>query len=97
MALDAGTFRMNDLDAGTALEAERDERLEAIAEQTREIRDLLRSLISMLLPKDEGSSEKFEDLIAALVAQQRNMLILLRQIQEKVELTVEQTAPPSAG
>ncbi len=88
---------MNDLDAGTALTQERDDKLDAIAEQTREIRDLLRSLISMLLPKDEGASEKFEDLIVALVVQQRDMVILLRQIQEKVELTVEQTARPSAG
>jgi hypothetical protein len=86
---------MNDLGTGTALEAARDDKLDAIAEQTREIRDLLRSLITMLLPKDEGSGEKFEDLIAAMVTQQRDIIILLRKIQENVELTVEQTTPTS--
>jgi hypothetical protein len=60
--------------------AARDEDLAVIREQTRETLALLRQLIEMLLPKGDPDAPKLEDLIAALVAQQREMLLLLKHL-----------------
>jgi len=57
------------------------EDLTVIREQTREILELVRSLVGMLLPKDDDEGPKLEDLIAALIAQQRDILVATRQIQ----------------
>ena len=54
--------------------------LTIIREQTRECLELLRALVSLLVNKPEREGPTLEDLIAALVAQQRDALILLRQI-----------------
>jgi len=67
------------------------EDLVAIREQTREILELVRSLVSLLLPKDSGDGPKLEDLIAALVAQQRDMLIAIRQIQADLLVLLERS------
>jgi hypothetical protein len=58
----------------------RDDDLAIIREQTRETLALLRQLIEMLLPKGDPDAPKLEDLIAALVAQQREMLLILKQL-----------------
>jgi signal transduction histidine kinase len=57
------------------------EDLTVIREQTRETLELVRSLVGMLLPKDDDDGPKLEDLIAALIAQQRDILVATRQIQ----------------
>ena len=61
------------------------EELTVIREQTREILELVRSLVSLLLPKDDGDGPKLEDLIAALIAQQRDILVATRQIQSDIQ------------
>jgi hypothetical protein len=67
------------------------EDLVAIREQTRETLELVRSLVSLLLPKDSGDGPKLEDLIAALVAQQRDMLVAIRQIQADLVVLLERS------
>jgi hypothetical protein len=67
------------------------EDLVAIREQTREILELVRSLVSLLLPKDSGDGPKLEDLIAALVAQQRDILVAIRQIQADLLVLLERS------
>lgn len=54
--------------------------LAVIREQTRECLELLRALVGLLVNKPEREGPTLEDLIAALIAQQRDALVLLRQI-----------------
>lgn len=54
--------------------------LVVIRDQTREILDLLRSLVALMLPKEGGDGPKLEDLIAALVAQQREILVGIQRV-----------------
>ncbi len=54
--------------------------LAVIREQTRESLELLRALVGLLVNKPEREGPTLEDLIAALIAQQRDALVLLRQI-----------------
>jgi hypothetical protein len=61
------------------------EDLTVIREQTREILELVRNLVGLLLPKDDGDGPKLEDLIAALIAQQRDILVATRQIQSDIQ------------
>jgi hypothetical protein len=58
----------------------RESDLATIREQTRECLDLVRALVGLLINKPEREGPTLEDLIAALVAQQRDGLVLLRQI-----------------
>jgi hypothetical protein len=52
-----------------------------LREESREQLELLRTLVRLLLPKGDGDGPKLEDLIAALVAQQRDILLAIRQVQ----------------
>lgn len=61
------------------------EDLTVIREQTRETLELVRNLVGLLLPKDDGDGPKLEDLIAALIAQQRDILVATRQIQSDIQ------------
>ena len=62
-----------------------DDRLAAIEHHTRESLELLRSLVALLLAKEAGhDGPRLEDLIAALVTQQRDMLATLRLLQTDV-------------
>ena len=54
--------------------------LTIIREQTRECLELLRALVALLVNKPEREGPTLEDLIAVLIAQQRDALIFLRQI-----------------
>jgi len=54
--------------------------LTIIREQTRECLELLRALVDLLVNKPEREGPTLEDLIAVLIAQQRDALVLLRQI-----------------
>lgn len=54
--------------------------LTIIREQTRECLELLRALVALLVNKPEREGPTLEDLIAVLIAQQRDALIILRQI-----------------
>jgi len=57
------------------------EDLTVVREQTRETLELVRSLVGMLLPKDDGDGPKLEEVIAAVAALLRDVLIATRQIQ----------------
>ena len=62
-----------------------DGRLAVIAHDTSESLELLRSLVALLLAKEAGhDGPRLEDLIGALVAQQRDMLAALRLLQADV-------------
>ena len=63
----------------------RDE-IAVIVDQTRETLELVRSLVALLLQKqgDDGRP-RLEELIAALVAQQRTILVCIRQIQADID------------
>jgi hypothetical protein len=54
--------------------------LAIVRQQTRECLELLRALVGLLLNKPEREGPTLEDLIAALFGQQRDALVLLRQI-----------------
>ena len=68
--------------AAAAVDADDSQRSELtiIREQTRECLELLRALVGLLVNKPEREGPTLEDLIAALIAQQRDALVLLRQI-----------------
>jgi len=77
------------------------EQLGALRAETHEILELVRSLVSLLLPKGDDDGPKLEDLIAALVAQQRDILIAVRQIQADQFVLLERSGgakpkPPGA-
>ena len=53
-----------------------------ILDQTRETLELVRSLVALLLQQHgDSTGPKLEDLIAALVAQQRDILVCVHQVQ----------------
>jgi hypothetical protein len=66
--------------AAVDVDASQRSELTIIREQTRECLELLRALVGLLVNKPEREGPTLEDLIAALVAQQRDALVLLRQI-----------------
>ena len=73
-----------DVANGAASAREGDE-FAIILEQTRETLELVRSLVAMLLPRESGKDgPKLEDLIAALVAQQRDTIIAIKRLQGDV-------------
>jgi DNA-directed RNA polymerase sigma subunit (sigma70/sigma32) len=55
--------------------------LAIIREQTSETLQILRNLLSMMMPKEDDGSPKLVDLIAALVAQQRDILVGIKRVQ----------------
>ncbi|HJT77000.1 MAG TPA: hypothetical protein VJ739_07325 [Gemmataceae bacterium] len=58
------------------------DRLAVIEDQTRMTLELVRSLVQLLLPREGGrDGPSLEDLIAALVAQQRDTLVSVRRLQ----------------
>lgn len=67
------------------------EQLTALRAETHEILELVRSLVSLLLPKGSDDGPKLEDLIAALVAQQRDILVAIRQIQADLLVLLERS------
>ncbi len=58
--------------------------LAVIKEQTFESLQILRNLLSLLMPKEDDDGPKLVDLIAALVAQQREILIGIKRLQSDV-------------
>ena len=59
--------------------------LAVIRDQTSESLQILRSLLSIMLPKADGDGPKLEDLIAALVAQQRDILAGVARLQSDMD------------
>jgi hypothetical protein len=58
------------------------DKIAAILEQTRETLELVRSLVALLLRQQgDRGGPKLEDLIATLVAQQRDILVCVRHVQ----------------
>jgi hypothetical protein len=71
--------------AGGAASAGEGDELTIILDQTRETLELMRSLVAMLLPREsDKDGPKLEDLIAALVAQQRDTIIAIKRLQGDV-------------
>jgi hypothetical protein len=60
------------------------EDLAILREESREQLELLRTLVRLLLPKGDDDGPKLEDLLAAVVAQLRDILIAIRQVQSDV-------------
>jgi hypothetical protein len=73
----------NDTDEqiGDEDQSEQGKDLAVIRQQTSESLQILRSLLSLLLPKEDDGNPKLVDLIAALVAQQRDILVGIKRIQ----------------
>ena len=67
------------------------EQLTALRAETHEVLELVRSLVALLLPKGSDDGPKLEDLIAALVAQQRDILVATRQIQVDMLVLLERS------
>jgi hypothetical protein len=63
--------------------------LAVIRDQTSESLQILRSLLSIMLPKADGDGPKLEDLIAALVAQQRDILAGVARLQSDMDALYE--------
>jgi DNA-directed RNA polymerase sigma subunit (sigma70/sigma32) len=57
------------------------EDLAIIREQTSETLQILRNLLSLMMPKEDDGGPKLVDLIAALVAQQRDILVGIKRLQ----------------
>ncbi len=62
-------------------QSEQGKDLAIIREQTSETLQILRNLLSMMMPKEDDGSPKLVDLIAALVAQQRDILVGIKRVQ----------------
>jgi hypothetical protein len=62
-----------------------------LREESRDQLELLRSLVRLLLPKADDGGPKLEDLIAALVAQQRDIIVAIRQLQSDVQALLERS------
>jgi hypothetical protein len=74
--------------------------LASIREQTRETLELVRALVALMLPKEGGrEGPTLEELISAMVAQQRDTLVLLRMIQQGIHTLLDRSGadggPPS--
>jgi hypothetical protein len=52
-----------------------------IRKQTFESLQILRNLLSLLMPKEDDAGPKLVDLIAVLVAQQRDILVGIKSVQ----------------
>ena len=56
-----------------------------VLDQTRETLELVRSLVALLLQQHgDSTGPKLEDLVAALVAHQRDILVCIHQIQADI-------------
>jgi hypothetical protein len=77
------TIAANDIDEqiGDEVQSENANDLAVIRQQTSESLQILRNLLSLLLPKEDDGSPKLVDLIAALVAQQRDILVGIKRVQ----------------
>ena len=82
--------------AGTT--GENGDSLALIYENSRETLELLRQLVQLLLPKSEPKKgPTLEELIAALVAHQRDQMVLLRQIQAGIGAVLDRLPEPGLG
>ena len=77
------TQAANDIDepAHIAEDADEAKDIAIIREQTFESLQILRNLLSLLMPKEDDDGPKLVDLIAALVAQQRDILVGIKSLQ----------------
>lgn len=81
---------------GAEAEQRMNARLGAIEEQGRRTLELVRALVGLLLPKEGKTGPSLEDLLSALLAQQGDMVVLLRAIQAE-QLRQGQEIPPAAA
>ena len=72
-------------------------RLAAIEEQGRQTFELVRTMVGLLLPKEGGQEDvSLENLIAGMVAMQRDLMIVARATQTEVRQLGE-TLPPAVA
>ena len=70
-----------DVPAHEAEEVDEPKDIAVIREQTFESLRILRNLLSLLMPKEDDDGPKLVDLIAVLVAQQRDILVGIKNLQ----------------
>jgi len=73
------------------------EDLAVIREQTSETLQILRNLLSLMMPKEDDGGPKLVDLIAALVAQQRDILVGIRRLQSDVNALFDRLDGTTGG
>ena len=89
---------MAEKDATVAEAADQDirETLATIQEQSRQTLELLRTLIGLIVPiVGDREGPPLEDLIATLVAQNRDLLTIVRRIQADVRVIAARPAAPA--
>lgn len=74
------------------------ETLAIIRDQTRQTLELVKALVELLLAKEGGrEGPTLEELLAALIAQQRDMLTGIRRLQTDVSAIAEHILGPDAA
>jgi len=73
------------------------EDLTVIREQTSETLQILRNLLSLMMPKEDDGGPKLVDLIAALVAQQRDILVGIKRLQSDVNALFDRLDGKTGG
>ena len=101
MSANSGSNGAGNSAAGAAKKTPPDEfpldDISILREESREQLELLRTLVKLLLPKADDDGPKLEDLIAALVTQQRDIIVGIRQMQSDVEVLLERSEGRSAS
>ncbi len=77
--------------------AEETKNLAIIRAQTFESLQILRNLLSLLMPKEDDDGPQLVDLIAALVAQQRDILVGLKRLQSDINAHFKQLDGKTGG
>ena len=71
------------------------ETLAIIRDQTRQTLELVKALVELLLGKEGGrEGPTLEELLAVLIAQQRDILTAVRQLQTDVSAIAQHVLPP---
>ena len=71
------------------------ETLAIIRDQTRQTLELVKALVELLLAKEGGrEGPTLEDLLAVLIAQQRDILTAVRHLQTDISAIAQHVLPP---
>ena len=71
------------------------ETLAIILDQTRQTLELVKALVELLLAKEGGrEGPTLEDLLAVLIAQQRDILTAVRYLQTDISAIAQHVLPP---
>jgi hypothetical protein len=93
------TQAANDIDGPVhdGEEADETKDIAVIREQTFESLQILRNLLLLLMPKEEDDGPKLVDLIAVLVAQQRDILVGIKRLQSDSDAMFERLDGKTGG